>query len=214
MKTTARNLLLPGLILGLALAQPASANTWYRYQNEQGITVISHYVPPSLVHKGYEVLDSEGRVLRVVERQLSAEELRARDAERAQEAEAEQARQARIRRDRDLMTLYASPVEVELAKERRLASIENSMRTARANLERLQEQKRRLESQAAERERGGRQVPRELLENIRIVEMQIRETEREIESRLREQEEAQVQFDADYQRVQELRGASTSAEST
>jgi hypothetical protein len=200
-----------GRILAIAvvamLAFPAVwAAEWYRYVDDNGVLVMSHTIPPDLVHKGYQVLDGEGSVIRVVERQPTAAEIAAREAARAREEAAEQERQARQRRDEELLVLYASPEDVQFARERRLASIDNSIRMSRANIERLQNHKRQLEIQAAGRERSGQSASQDVLENIRIIDLQIRESEREIASREREKAQADAQFDSDYARTRELYG--------
>jgi hypothetical protein len=194
-----RGPLLAGAIAALLLGPVAAAGEWYRYVNNEGVTVLSHTVPPELVHRGYQVIDREGRVVRVVERQATAAEIAQREA-------AEQERLVRQRRDEELLILYASAEEVQLARQRRLASIENSVTMGTANLARLQTHKRQLESQAASRERSGQPPSQELIDAIRIVELQIREAEREIAAREREKEHAAEQFDSDYARARELYG--------
>jgi hypothetical protein len=195
----ARGPLLAATVTALLLGPGAAAAEWYRYVNNEGVTVLSHTVPPELVYKGYQVIDREGRVVRVVERQATVAEIAQREA-------AEQEQLARHRRDEELLILYASPEEVQLARQRRLASIENSVTVGTANLARLQAHKRQLESQAATRERSGQPPSQELIEAIRIVELQVREAEREIAAREREQEQAAEQFDSDYVRTRELYG--------
>jgi hypothetical protein len=196
--------------LGL-LSTQALASTWYRYVDEQGVPHISHFVPPEHVHRGYEVLNADGRVIRVVERQLSESEIAEREAEQRRVEEAELARQARLRRDRELMTLYASPEDVEQARDRALARLQSAIESGKASVQRLQDHRRQLEQNAAARERAGNRVSRELLENIRIVEMQIREAERDIEARRAEQQQVREQYDQDMRRVSELYGVNGGA---
>ena len=50
------------LILMSASASTLAGNL-YRYENDQGIMVINDTVPPEFVHKGYDVLNSSGRVI-------------------------------------------------------------------------------------------------------------------------------------------------------
>ncbi len=200
-------LVLPALTLLLAtslVALPAWADQWYRYENDDGVMVMSNAIPPSMVHRGYQVLDAEGRVVRIVERQLTEAEIAEREAKKAEEARKEEERLARQRRDQELMMLYASPDDVEYARDRRVAAIENSIRATRANIERLQDHKHQLESQAADRERAGHSPSRELLDNIQIIEIQIRESEREIVAREQEVRGAIEQFDREHRRVTEL----------
>jgi len=73
------------LALLIAVASPAAAE-WYRYVNEDGVVVLSESIPPSLVHKGYEVLGDDGKVKRVVARELTPAERAAREAEKPRES--------------------------------------------------------------------------------------------------------------------------------
>ena len=47
----------------------------YRYVNEDGVTVIHYSIPPEYVHSGYEILNRDGSVFKVVPRSLTQEEL-------------------------------------------------------------------------------------------------------------------------------------------
>jgi hypothetical protein len=198
------------LVLAFALlstaASPVLANTWYRFVNDDGVTVIAHAIPPQFVHKGYEVLDQNGRVIRVIDRQPTAAEIAEREAAQAREQAQEHDRQARQRRDQELMVLYSSPEDVQLARQRRLQGIDNHIRITQSNIERLQHNKRRLEAQAAARERAGQSPSAEVLESIRIVEAQIRDREHEVEARRRERAQVGAQYDADYERTRILYG--------
>ena len=66
------------LLLALLGASTVQAEL-YRYVSQHGVVVLdSQGVPPEYVGRGYEVLDQDGRVLRVVPPAPTAEELRQR----------------------------------------------------------------------------------------------------------------------------------------
>ena len=62
----------------------------YRYQNEQGTVVIGHNIPPQFVHKGYEELNPDGSVNRVVKPTLTEEQRAARSQELIEQERAEE----------------------------------------------------------------------------------------------------------------------------
>ncbi len=61
-------------MLVLLGAPAVHAGVMYRYINDQGNVVIDYQVPASDIKKGYEILNEEGVVLRVIPRELTAEE--------------------------------------------------------------------------------------------------------------------------------------------
>jgi hypothetical protein len=190
-------------VLLIVAAPLAAANEWYRYTNDDGVVVLSHSIPPDAVHRGYEVLDRSGRRIRVVDPAPTPEEIAAREAAQAAAQAAEEQRQARQRRDEELLVLYASPDEVLSARDRRLKAIDNQLRMAQAEIERLQGQKRQFEAQAAERERTGQRPSQSLLDSLRHVEGRIRDSDAQLANRERERRDLEAQFEADYQRTRD-----------
>ena len=56
----------PAAILLGACAASVTAAELYRYQNEDGITVVDRVIPGAYVSRGCEVLNESGQVVRVV----------------------------------------------------------------------------------------------------------------------------------------------------
>ena len=90
------------LWLGLLLPLWANAAEMYRYTNAQGITVIDRQgVPSEFIAKGYEVLNEQGRVVRVVPPAPTAEEMQKILADRE-----------RAKSDAQLLRLYLSLIHI------------------------------------------------------------------------------------------------------
>ncbi|WP_226644132.1 hypothetical protein [Microbulbifer variabilis] len=143
-------------LLFSALANAASdEQVLYRYTDEQGIVVLNEMVPPEYVGKGYEILNLSGRVIEVVPPQLSPEEF---EAQRRQEAQEEA--------DRKLLKRYNSLADIESARKRKLAIVEQDMAIMHSNITSLIRQITQEEAQAARTQRGGRDVAPELLQRI------------------------------------------------
>lgn len=191
------------LLLPVLLTAPAEAREWYRYRNEQGVVELGQTVPPHLVDRGYSVVDDSGRVLRVVpsreERQVLETRRRALDAER-------QAREARNASDQELMRMYSSGEDVERARDRRLDSIRAAMAITQSNLRRLAAQKAAIEEQGRRQERSGRSVSQELVNNLKVIEGQMRDRQNELAIRRAEHDKVKKAYDANARRVRELYG--------
>jgi flagellar export protein FliJ len=197
------------ILLALTLAvgaAPAWSAQLYRYENDEGVIVLSSTLPPRFATRGYTVIDERGRVLRVVPRQLTAQEVEAREVQRRAEEAERQASLERRRQDEELMRLYSSPEDVERAMERQIDTIQGAIDTVRANIQRLRTQKRNLESRAAERERAGESIPGSLIDGIRELDGQIADRQREIANREAEIEAVREDYAEDRARVRYLLG--------
>jgi hypothetical protein len=193
-------LLLACFGMGVAAAQ-AKPVELYKYENEDGIPVISNTIPPNLVHKGYSVITEDGTVIRTVARELTPAEQAERDRKLAEQKAAEEAGAARKRHDEELVKLYASPRDVEDARDRKILSIDTAIATTKANLEGLRLKKQHFEEQAADREREGQAPSAEILENLKTLEIQIADKERDIEARTLEKQHVSEQFALDLARI-------------
>lgn len=182
------------LLTGLLLSGLVGAAELYRYVNDKGVTVLDRLgVPPEYIGKGYEVLNEQGRVVKVVPPAPSAEEMKHILAERA-----------RARSDAQLLRLYSTPEDVDLAKERKLAELDGIISVVKGNLLSLRTQQANLQSQAADHERAGREVPEYLkgqIENLKSEQVNLK---RNIERYQQGRKQAATSFDADRDRLAEL----------
>lgn len=185
------------LLLGLLGAATAQADL-YRYVDDKGVVVLDrHGVPPQYIGKGYEVLNDQGRVTRVVPPAPTPEE-----RQRLLEA------QARATSDAQLLRLYASVKDVERAQARKLSELDAVIGITRGNLQSLRTQQANLQSQAAGHERAGREVPKPLLTQIDNLSREQASLRRDIERYKSARKRAEVSFAQERQRVAELLGQS------
>lgn len=136
---------------GWSLAAPGDAPgvRLYRYTDSRGVTVLdTQGVPPEYVSKGYQVLNTQGRVIQTVAPAPTAAELQVR-----------QAAQAKAQADSELLDRYPSLEDLDKEKTRRLADLDNQASLARNRLQLLQQQQASLQSQAAAIERSNQPVP-------------------------------------------------------
>jgi hypothetical protein len=85
------------------------------------------------------------------------------------------------------------------------------MATTKSNIERLKVQKQRLEEQAAGREREGLAPSPDILDNLKNLEIQIDDKEREVAKRKVEKQQVIDQFAMDLDRIKLLYGVSNDA---
>ncbi|MGK9066006.1 DUF4124 domain-containing protein [Stutzerimonas chloritidismutans] len=183
------------LLLSLLGAVQAHAEL-YRYVDDKGVTVLDrHGVPPQFIGKGYEVLNDQGRVTRVVPPAPTAQE-------RKRMLEAKE----RAGSDARLLRLYASVEDVERAKARKLSELDSVIGITRGNLQSLRTQQANLQSQAANHERAGRPVPDPLLKQIDNLSREQASLQRDVARYRQARKQAEVSFTQERARVAELLG--------
>jgi hypothetical protein len=95
-----------GTNVAFAAAKPCE---WYRFQNDDGVTVLAYSIPADLVHKGYSCIDKDGAIVKEVPRQLTPDEIAKRDGEEKKRRQTKR-RESPARKDQEL-TKLASPRE-------------------------------------------------------------------------------------------------------
>ena len=176
----------------------------YRYVNEDGVTVIHYSIPPEYVHSGYEILNRDGSVFKVVPRSLTQEELANRSGDVYRErVEAEEAERLR-KWDESLLLRYSSIEDIEAARDRTLSDLQIRISILRSNVRTLKQQVENNQVRAADIERAGRQVPVEVVAAIDTLQSEIVETERSVGERLREIGVVEQGFQRDIDRFAKL----------
>ncbi len=193
------------LLLALSIGN-ANAEL-YKYLNEDGVIVLDSHVPARYVKDGYTILSLDGRVLEVVARALTQEEIRERDRLLAAQQKKEKVEREQKIADQNLLRIYSTPEDVIRARDTKMTSINNFIRTSQGNLQRLEIQKRNLESTLADIERAGGTIPKDPLNRIQNVEIRIKTTKSEIVEKRNELKVLEKSFAADLQRVKQLYSA-------
>tara|TARA_R110002020_G_scaffold48287_3_gene137786 strand:+ start:1559 stop:2164 length:606 start_codon:yes stop_codon:yes gene_type:complete len=191
-----------GVIAGLLICSAAFGQAQlYRYVDDKGVTVLGNRVPPEFVSRGYEVLDSNGRVREVIPAAPTAEELKANRA--AREAQDRQ-RQS----DTTLLRLYSSQADLDRAHARQLAQIESLIQAARSEIDGVQDQREGLQERAAVQERAGREIDPQILQHLAHADAETQRLERLIEAKQAEIKEVRANFVHQRARLGYLLGAS------
>lgn len=150
----------------------------YRYKDDSGQMVISNTVPQEAADRGYEILNSQGRVVDRVAPAPTEEELRQREEQKRQAKEAEEQR----KRDRALLRRYSHPDDAVRALHRKISELEGLNQLKRGNISVIESQLDSEQSRAANMERSGKRIPETTLQKIDRLEHQIRDIEAEIAS--------------------------------
>nr|WP_312271242.1 DUF4124 domain-containing protein [Pseudomonas sp.] len=182
------------LLTSSVLAAESTPIQLYRYVDRNGVTVIDRQgVPAEYAGKGYDILNEQGRVMKVVPPAPPAEEILRRAAAK-QQAQA----------DANLLRLYSSVADVDRAKVRKLNELDGLAAVKRGNLQALNQQRDTLMSQAASYQRGGQAVPDDLLQRIEALKGEEHRLQSELDRYIKDRQTAETNFNADRARIVQL----------
>lgn len=198
------SLLRHGVLLTLLLyAVDAVADELYRYRNAEGVLVIDYAVPPEFAGGGYEVLNSSGQVIEVVEAQKSPQEAVVAGGAPGLSAEELEA-QARL--DQFLSTSYSAPEEIAAARERKLKQLAREIEIVEANLGDTSRQRARELERAANLQRAGQAIPPSVTATLNKMDEQIEQGQQLLTQRRSEYANTAALYDGYDRRFRELKG--------
>lgn len=205
------------LIAGLALllsGEPAFAKKMYRWVDENGNVYFSDQVPPEQVQHKRETLSEKARVLDVVEKAKTAEQLEQQKRLDALRKEQEKIIAQQASNDKVLLSTFRNLEDMNRALENKMAAFDGSRKVIEGNIERLELQLQQQQKQAADHERNARKVPEKLLADIAATKQQIDATKQELSRHVSERQTAEKEFKADMSRFQFLTQSAGDAKST
>lgn len=185
-----------GLTLAIHLPVASAATEYFRYKNDAGVTVIDNVLPPKYAKSGYEIINDSGRLVRTVAAQATAEEI---EANREQLEKQRLAKEQR-KRDELLLSRYSSVADIEASQNRIVDEITIRLSILRGNLRSLKSQIERHQEEAANAERASRAVPQRLLDNIKLMEVEVDDTRANIRARKNEIKEVKRRYSNDIER--------------
>jgi len=155
------------IVMLLGLAEFSSAkNLLYRYRDNNDDIVLGSSVPPEFVHKGYQIVDAFGRVVREVPPALTPEQIAEQERLEKEHQHQEELKRQQDEADRTLMKLYSHPDDARRARDRRLQELDTLINLKTKKIEENQKKIVELESKAADVERAGKKVPDQILADI------------------------------------------------
>lgn len=181
-------------LMSSLLPLPASAaKQLYRF-NVDGRVIVIDNVPADLAPLGYEVLNSQGLVLKVVPRELTAAEIAERDRRVAEQKAREQRIAKQREADNALLRLYATPEDADRALKRKTDDVQAHIELQQRRKADMQEKLQRAQQQAANVERQGREVGPELRADIALITNGLEDAKQKIAQRQEEKARLQQEF--------------------
>ncbi|SMF23780.1 hypothetical protein SAMN02745866_01536 [Alteromonadaceae bacterium Bs31] len=174
------------LTISLFSVHALAQHVYYRYLNEEGVKVLGQSIPPEYAQAGYEVLNASGQVIKVVPPAPSDEDI----ARNAAEREIQQI-YARLKRR------YSAAEDIEDAKHRRLKNIDTNIAILNGNISGLKREINKQMSKAADFERRGVNIPKQLLDKLDNTRAELAVAEEILAIREKEYQEVIAKYDQD-----------------
>jgi chromosome segregation ATPase len=193
-------LLLPAILLsGNALGEKL-----YKWVDAEGQVHYSNRLPPEAAKQRRELINEQGRTVKVYRAPLTAEEKR--EEERLQELEKKKRELAEKRaiHDRSLLATFSNTDDMYVAMQGKLEAVESLIKLTNSRINSLQNRLLELTEEAASYERSGRQLPDNLQRQISNLRNQIDQNKAFVEDKKLEMEDIRLQSEADIRRFKEL----------
>jgi hypothetical protein len=193
------SILIFAYITSVSFSASVNAGT-YRWVDDQGHVHYSDHVPPKDLERGYSVMNKEGVT---VDKVTKAKTKKQREKEKRLKNKQEEQQ----KHDRILLDTYTKVGDLEETRDRYIATIEGLIKVAQHKLTGLNNNLEKLNSNAANLERNGKAMPKEMRNDIANIQSQIDLENNFIVSQRNQQEEVRKKFAADIKRFQELKAA-------
>jgi len=190
-------------LLALSTLTPAAhAAKSYCCSDEHGRQVCGDSLPRECFGRAYREVSERGTTLRKVEAPLTAEQQARQDAEVANKKNEERAATEETRKNQALLNTYASEKDVDLARARALADVENRTKEVQAKYNETVKRKQKLDGELEFYKK--KPMPPELTQQIKAAEAEIKAQQNAIEAKKREMEQVRIRFDGQKKRLMEL----------
>jgi chromosome segregation ATPase len=194
-------------LLALALLHvPASEARVYCCKDARGQQVCGDVLPAACADRSYRELNKQGATVRQVEAPMTEAQRAKRDADAKKLREEEMARQEQRRRDTTLLNTYTSEREIDAARDRRIADIEELLARLREQQQTLSERQKKLEKDAAAFTSKDKRVPSGIKDRLDTNGEDLRQIGENIAQKERDLADTRTRFEEDRARFREIAG--------
>lgn len=198
--------LAPGLLALALLHVPASEARVYCCKDARGQQVCGDVLPAACADRGYRELNSQGATVKQVEAPMTDAQRAKRDADAKKARDEEMVRQEQRRRDTTLLNTYTSEREIDAARDRRIADIEELLSRLREQQQTLSERQKKLEKDAAGFTAKGKRVPSGIKDRLDTNGEDLRQIGENIAQKERDLVDTRKRFEEDRARFREIAG--------
>ncbi len=191
------------LLSWVSVSHGAPGARLYRYINGEGIVVIDDKIPPAYIVQGYDILSSTGQLLDTVKPSVPQNAV--------EKALRKKVLAAREKEDRFILISYSSVTEIQAAMARKLGQLDREVKGINTN---IKGSKRRIafeQQRAANYQRGGRKVPKNVTETLFELELEVKKSESLLELKEEEYEKVEERYQGYIERYRQLKAQKEAA---
>lgn len=190
-------------VLGLAVADQASARNSYCCTDANGKLACGDILPAACHKRPYRILDERGRLVKEVAAPLTPEQRMLRDAEEAKKLEEAKKAAEDKRRNQALLATYPSEKDIDIARDRALADFDKASVDTQKRYDEAVKEKKKLD---AEKEFYVKKpMPAKLKKQVEDNEAAIKTAQGALDSRKEERDALAAKYDEEKKRYMELR---------
>jgi hypothetical protein len=180
--------------------------TTYRWVDQNGKVQYSDVMPPSMAGQGHSELDKQGRVVREVQRTRMTEEERRLQKEMADRRKEEQRRRTeQDRRDKALLSTYATEKEIALARDRALELESLNIQGLQTRMDRAASKLAEANAQISSLRNAGRTIPANMTQMRSEAQRELAQISTAMNQRIQAVDEIHRRFEEDEKRFLELK---------
>lgn len=159
-------IILLGLATSVMAGGPQTTSFRYRWVDATGLPHYSDSLSMKALKYGYDVLDSQGMVVRRVPGEMTAAERKLADTSAARAASSRQTALDQLQEDRQMLTAYPTEASFKASQQARIDSMDDGIHTTQMNLQSQEQNLAQLLDRAADYSTQGNTVPHALTERI------------------------------------------------
>ena len=180
------------------------AKQYYRYIDGKGHFIVLDYLTQEALETGYDVINEDGKVINKVPPVKTIGEIEKEKQEQKDAEKEKQEQKKQLKKDVELLKLFASVNDIVRAKNAQLKGIEQRNEINENEKLLLIDNLKHVQKQAAGYERTGSKIPDQLNLKISQLQKQIKQRERNQEVIRQEKEVVSERFEKDIIRFKEL----------
>jgi len=202
--TIAARVLKLALATAIAVCAAPALAAMYKWVDDKGNVHYTDKLPPEQVDKANSQLDKQGVTVRRTDPAPSAEQKRAKAEQEARDKQLAKERELVDRRDRALLSTYTMESEIDLARRRALATIDQQIQSSTAYTAQLTKRRDELEA----KKKGSKDtLPPVLERELANLDTELARQADLVGAKQKEVVLVNVRYDADLKRWRELRAA-------
>jgi hypothetical protein len=190
------------LAVALLVAPDAARAAMYKWVDDKGVVHYSDTMPTEAVNKGNVELNKQGVAIRKTDPALTPEQRHAKEIEDERQRQIAKQQEDVARRDNALLASYTSESEIDLARNRAVATITAALQSSQAYSEQLTKRRATLETKKGAY--GGKAVPPALDREIEGIDVELARQSDFIAQKKSELNIVGVKYDTDKQRWRDL----------